>query len=98
MHIAQYDVSQWRRAVVNILFFIIHYLRQGDYALPGVLSVWLLATLRKNYWRRRYDNFTEDVSLDKEDAVKLLRCTVNSLPLQTATHTLLPPWRLSIPQ
>jgi len=41
--------SNWRIAGQYSLLFIIYYLRQGGYGLPGVcLSVCLLATLRKN--------------------------------------------------
>jgi len=45
---------------------------QGGYALPGVClsAVSLLATLRKTTNRHLRENFTTDVSLDKEVTVK----------------------------
>ena len=51
---------------------VCYYLLQGGYVLPVFcLSVCLLATARKNYSSDLHENFMRDVSLDKEDAIKL---------------------------
>jgi len=37
------------------------------------LSIYLLATSRKNYWSDLHENFTGDVSLDNEELVQFCR-------------------------
>ena len=40
--------------------------------MPGIcLFVCLLATFRKNYWTDLEENFTTDVSVDKEELVNM---------------------------
>jgi len=43
------------------------------------LSVCLLATSRKNYWSDPHENFTKDVSADKEKTIKFLKSSADQL-------------------
>jgi len=53
---------------MSVLYF---YLCKGGDVLPDVcLFVCLLATSRKNYSSDHHENFTRDVTLDREDTIK----------------------------
>ena len=54
------------------------YLHQGVYIMPGLcLSVCLLATICKSYCMDLHENFTTDVSVDKEELIKFWKSSAS---------------------
>jgi len=61
-----------------VIFCIDNYLCQGRYVMPGICPfVCLLATLHKNYWTYLRESFTTDISVDKEELIKLWKSSAS---------------------